>query len=55
MSYAWSGPGATSRPSWRDRSDTVMVLRWWRARITGYLHMHGLGRCRDRTDGARAR
>jgi hypothetical protein len=32
-----------------------MLLRWWQARITGYLHMHGLGRRRDRTDSARAR
>jgi hypothetical protein len=30
-----------------------MLLRWWQARITGYLHLHGVERRRDRADGAR--
>jgi hypothetical protein len=30
------------RPTWRDRSDTVMVLRWWRARISAWLRVRGL-------------
>lgn len=29
------------RPGWRDRSDTWMWVRWWRARITAHLHIHG--------------
>lgn len=26
-------PPRRTRPTWRDRSDLVMVLRWWRARL----------------------
>ena len=55
VSYAWGASGANRCATWRDRSDSVMLLRWWRARITGYLHLHGPGRCGDRTDSAQAR
>jgi hypothetical protein len=49
MSYNW-GAHPTNRqharrPRWRDRSDTAWMLRWWRARIAGYLHMRGRRRC----------
>jgi hypothetical protein len=35
------------QPRWRDRSETAMWLRWWRARISGYLLTREIGRRRD--------
>lgn len=29
------------RPTWRDRSDGWMLVRWWRARISAYLIHQG--------------
>jgi hypothetical protein len=34
-------------PMWRDRSDTVRLLRWLRARISSYWYLRSVGRHRD--------